>query len=93
MYISMLGVRIESYEHVLGLPRFWFSSKKIIFSRKIRQFFNGLIKKFVKGIKVGSRVCFWRRDARFHTQSILFTPKATFPMFWAAKTSRKALFL
>ena len=51
MFINILGIRIKSYGHVLGPPRFLFNSEKIIFSHKIRPFFNGLIKKFVKGIK------------------------------------------
>ena len=78
---------------MLGSPRFLFNSKKIIFSRKISPFFNGLIGKLENVIKDGSRVQFWRGDARFHTQNILITPDATFTMIRAAKTSRKALFL
>ena len=65
VFINMLGIRIESYRHVLGPPRFLFSSEENIFSRKIRPFFNGLIKTIVKGIKDGSRVHFWLGDARF----------------------------
>ena len=50
MYMNMLDIIIESYGHVLGPPKFLFNSEKIIFSLKIRPFFNGLIKKIVKGI-------------------------------------------
>ena len=32
MYISMLGIGIESYGHVLGPPEFSFNSEKINFS-------------------------------------------------------------
>ena len=59
-------------------------------SRKIRPFFNGLIKFFVKGIQDGFEVRFWCRDSCFHTQNDLFTLVATFHMFRAAKTSYKA---
>ena len=51
MFINMQGIRIKSYGHVLGPPRFLFNSEKNIFSCIIRPFSNGLIKKFVKGIK------------------------------------------
>ena len=92
MYISVLGIGIESYGHVLGPPRVSSDSEKNIFSLFFKPFFNGLIKKLQNVIIGGSRVCFWRGDARFYTQSILFTSKATFPMIRAAKTPRKALF-
>ena len=92
MFMNMLGIRIESYGHVLGPPKFLFISEKIIFSYKIRPFFNGLIKKFVKGIKAWSRGGIWRVDARFHTQSVLFTMGPTSHVIQAAKTSRKTLF-
>ena len=92
MFLNMLGIQIELYGHVLGPPRFLFNYEKIIFSCKIRPFFNSLIKKFVKGIKDRFKVHFWCGDARFHTQNVLFTSKASFHMFRAAKTSRKVLF-
>ena len=93
MYMSVLGIGFESYGHVLGPPRFLFNSEKIIFSRKIRPFFNGLIKKLQNVVIGGSGVCFWRGDACFHTQSGLFTPEATFLMIRAAKTPRIAFSL
>ena len=50
MYMNVLDIVIESYGHVLGPPRvFLISEKEKKF--EIRPFFNGLIKKFVKGIK------------------------------------------
>ena len=90
--MGMLGIVFYSYGHVICPPMFWFSYGKISFSHKIMPFFNGLIKKYVKGIKDGSKVPFWRGDARFHTQSILFTLEATFHMSRATKTPRGALF-
>ena len=50
MFINMLGIRIESYGHVLGPPRVLFDSDKNKFFR-IWAIFNGLIKKLVNGIK------------------------------------------
>ena len=45
MFLNMLGIQIDSYGNVLGPPRVSSDSEKIISSRKIRPFFNGLIKK------------------------------------------------
>ena len=88
VFINMLGIRIDSYGHVLSPPRFFFNSEKVKFFHKIRPFFNGLIEKLQNVIKDGPEVRFWCGDTRFHTQSIFFTPEATFHMFRAAKTSR-----
>ena len=74
VFINMLGIRIESYGHVLGPPRVLSDSEKNIFFSVFRPFFNGLIEKLQNVIKVGSRVCFWHGDAHFHTQNVLFTP-------------------
>ena len=38
MYISMLGIGIESYGHVLGPPKFLFNSEKINFSAFLGHF-------------------------------------------------------
>ena len=74
MYITILDMVLSHYEHVLGPPRVLFlNSGKNIFSRKIKPFFNGLNGKFQNVTKVWFRVRFWCGDARFHTQSILFT--------------------
>ena len=59
VFINILGIQIELYGHVLGPPRVSSDSEKIFVSRKIRPFFNGLIKKFQSVIKVGFRVYFW----------------------------------
>ena len=88
----MLGIRIDSYGHVLGPHSFLFNSEKIKISRKIRPFFSGLIEKLQNVNKDGSEVRFWHGDACFHTQSVLFTLEATFPMLWATKTFHGALF-
>ena len=92
MYMSVLGINIESYGHVLGPPRVSSNSEKKYLFPFFKPFFNDLIKKLQNVIIGGSRVRFWRGDARFHTQSRVFTPMATFTMFRAAKTSRKELF-
>ena len=81
VFINTLGIRIDSYEHVLGPPRFLFNTEKVIFSHKIRPIFNGLIKKLQNVINDGFRVHFWRGDARFLTQSTHLTQKPTFPKF------------
>ena len=92
VFFNMLGIQIESYEHVLGPPRVSSDYEKIFFSHKIMPFFNGLIKKNQSVIKVGFGVRFWCGDARFHTQSVLFTPEATFLIIRAVGTPRGALF-
>ena len=88
----MLGIEIESYGHVLGPPRVSSFSEKILFFRKIRSFFNGLIKKFQNVIKVRNGDRFWRGDTCFHTQSILFIRGTTFHMSQATEAPREALF-
>ena len=52
MYMNVLDISIESYGHVLGPSSFFLSFMKNHFSRKLMPFFNSLIKKFVRGIKV-----------------------------------------
>ena len=42
LFFNMLGIRIESYEHVLGPPRVSFDSEKIYFFPFFKPFFNGL---------------------------------------------------
>ena len=86
----MLGIHIESYGHVLGPPRVSSDSEKnicILYFLFFKPLLNGLIKKLQNVIIVGSGVHFWRGDACFHTQSVLFTPETTFPKRWAANTS------
>ena len=58
MYISVLGIGIESYGHVLGPPRVSFDSEKYNFFPFFKPFFNGLIKNFQNVIKVKYRVRF-----------------------------------
>ena len=68
MYISILDMVLNHYEHVLGLPTVYFLIfEKIKFYPKLRPFFNGLNGKFQIVIKVWSEVRFWRGDACFHT--------------------------
>ena len=67
MFINMLDINIESYEHVLGPPKVFFNSEKNIFSRKIRPSFNGLIGKNQNVIKEWSEGRIRSGDARFHT--------------------------
>ena len=45
VFFNMLGIWIESYEHVLGPPRVLFDSEKNIYIY-IKSFFNGLNGKF-----------------------------------------------
>ena len=52
MYISILGISIDSYGHVLGPPRVSSISKKNIFFPFFKPFFNGLIKKLQNVIKI-----------------------------------------
>ena len=42
MFFNMLGIRIESYEHVLGPPRASFDFEKKYFFAFFKPFFNGL---------------------------------------------------
>ena len=42
VFFNMLGIRIESYEHVLGPPRVSFDSERIIFS-VFKPFFKGSV--------------------------------------------------
>ena len=82
----MLGIGIESYGHVLGPPRVSSVSEKNNFFI-FKPFFNGLIKKLQNVIVNGSGVGFWHGDARFHTQSVLFTLGPTFPRLRVIKLS------
>ena len=77
----MLGIHIESYEHVLGLPRVSSDFEKNNFSRKLRLFFNSLIEKIMDVIKVWLGIGFCHGGARFLTQSIRLTQKPIFPKF------------
>ena len=52
VFFNMLGIDFESYGHVLGPPRVSLVFEKIKIFRKIRPFFNGLIRKFQNVIKV-----------------------------------------
>ena len=45
MYISVLGIGIESYGHVLGPPRVSSNSKKKYYFPYFKPFFNGLNEK------------------------------------------------
>ena len=92
MYMSILGIDIESYGHVLGPPKFFFNFEKNNIPATLGHFFKGLNRKIQIVIKVWLGVRFWHRDACFHTQSILFTRGTTFHVFWVAKTSHGALF-
>ena len=51
VFFSMLGIDFESYGHVLGTPRVSSVSEKNKNFRKIRPFFNGLIRKIQNVIK------------------------------------------
>ena len=64
----MLGIRIESYGHVLGPPRVSSDSEKNKFSHKLRLFFNSLIGKIMDVIKVWLGIGFFHGGARFLTQ-------------------------
>ena len=58
MFFNMLGIDFESYGHVLSPPRVSSVFEKIKIFRKIRPFFNGLIRNFQNVIKVRYGVCF-----------------------------------
>ena len=45
VFFVMLGISIESYEHVLGTPRVSFDFEKKQFSPFFKPFFNGLNEK------------------------------------------------
>ena len=45
VFFNMLGIPIESYEHVLDPPRFSVDSEKTYFFSFFKPFFNGLIGK------------------------------------------------
>ena len=62
VFFNMLSIDFESYGHVLGPPRVSLDFEKIKIFRKIRPFFNGLIKKFQNVIKVRCGVRFWNGD-------------------------------
>ena len=81
VFFNMLGIYFELYGHVLGLPRVSLVSEKIKNFRKIRPFFNGLIRKIQSVIKVRSGVRFWRGWAHFQAQS-KNTPKG---IIWLTK--------
>ena len=52
VFFVMLGIPIESYEHVLGPPRVSLDSEKnIYFFSVFKPFFNGLNEKFQNVIK------------------------------------------
>ena len=90
MFFTMLGIQIESYEHVLGPPRVSSISAKHNFFR-FKPFFNGLIKKLQIVIKVRYEVRFWRGDTHFHTRSVHFTLGTIFYISRAAGAPREAL--
>ena len=52
MFFVMLGIPIESYEHVLGPPKVSLDSEKNIFFPFFKPFFNGLNGKFQNVIKL-----------------------------------------
>ena len=58
VFFNMLGIDFESYEHALGSPKVSSVSEKTKIVRKIRPFFNGLIRKIQNGIKVKYKVRF-----------------------------------
>ena len=68
MFFNMLGIRIESYGHVLG-PHSVSSDfeKSNFFFPFFKPFFNGLIKKLQNAIMGGSGVRFWRGNTHFDT--------------------------
>ena len=51
MFFVMLGIPIESYEHVLGPPRVSLDSEKNNFLRFFKPVFNGFNEKFQNVIK------------------------------------------
>ena len=46
VFFVMLGISIESYEHVLGPPQVSLDSEKLLFFSFFKPFFNGLNGKF-----------------------------------------------
>ena len=52
MFINMLGILIESYEHVLDPPKVSSDSENKLFFPFFKPFFNGLNGKFQNVIKV-----------------------------------------
>ena len=66
----MLGIIVESYEHVLSPPKFCFVLfLNFNFSTKLRLFFNSLNGKIGLVIKVGLNVSFSPGGAHFLTWS------------------------
>ena len=58
VFFNVLGMDFESYGHVLDPPRVSSVSEKLKIFRKIRPFFNGLIRKIQNVINVRYRVRF-----------------------------------
>ena len=65
----MLGIMVESYEHVLSPPRFFLLVFNFNFSIKLRLFFYSLNGKIGLVIKVGLKVSFSHGGAYFLTRS------------------------
>ena len=63
----MLGIMVESYEHVLSPPRFFFLIFNFNFPTKLRLFFNSLNGKIGLVIKVGLKVSCSHGGAHFLT--------------------------
>ena len=81
MYMNMLDIIIESYEHMQVPLGFISCFEKNHFSRKLRIFFNSLIGKNINVIKVWLLAGFFHGAAHFLTQSTCHTLKPTFPKF------------
>ena len=66
----MIGIQIESYEHVLGPPRVSFDSEKKYFFSFFKPFFNGLNGKFQNVKK-------YDPESVFGVVGLIFKPRET----------------
>ena len=81
MYISVLGIDIESYGHILDPPRVSFDSKKNNFFPFFKPFLNGLIEKKLNVKKIWYRVCFGVDGLVFKLRSPPLPQDPLFPCF------------
>ena len=88
----MLGISIESYEHVLGPFEVSLDSVRNKFFSFFKPFFNGLNGKFQNVIKEWSGVRFQDGWDHFQDQNNIITPRATFTINRAAEAPREAVF-
>ena len=92
VFFVMLGIPIESYEHVLGPPRVSFDFENFFLFLFLKPFFNGLIGKIQNVKNVRSGVHFRHGWAHFQAWSNIFTPRATFTVIRAAEAPCEAIF-